>query len=633
MCGVVGTLIFDSCKDRVDDGLMERMRDTMIHRGPNGAGIWISSDQRVGLGHRRLSIVDLSTAAAQPMCNEDGSLWLSFNGEIYNHNEIRRMFEQVGKHRWKTDHSDSEMILHAFEDWGIQCIERFRGMFAFALWDNRKRELWLVRDRLGIKPLYYAIYNGRLSFASEIKALLIDPNIPREVNPNSLYHYLSFLTTPAPDTLFKGIHKLPAGHWLRVHENGKIEEHCYWDVWNYTTPLLSSSEDEIMEQLEQELRTSIHLHKESDVPVGVFLSGGIDSSTNAILHSHAQNSPINSFSIGYDGEYQSYQNELPYARQVARLVRSNHHEKILSQNDLLNFLPDLIRLQDEPIADPVCFPVYFLSKLARDNGVIVSQVGEGADELFCGYPLWKTMLGLQRLNDGPVPKLFKQLGLFGLRSFGLDESFRYEWLRRGVAGQPIFWGGAEGFTELQKNRLLNADYRKQINVETSWDVLAPIRRRFEEAAWDQSNLNWMTYIDIRLRLPELLLMRVDKMSMGASLEARVPFLDHKMVELVMSIPTKMKQGDGSLKYLLKKTVRGLIPNNIINRKKQGFGVPIHEWFRGKLGFEIKNELANFCRETGYFDQATVNRLIESGNSQQVWQLYNLALWWRTYILR
>lgn len=633
MCGITGLLSFSGSSNVVDQTLLRVMTSSLSHRGPDNSNFWISENQKIGLGHSRLSIIDLSSIATQPMSINNGNLCLSFNGEIYNHREIRTSLNKLHEWKWQTNHSDSEVILRSFEAWGIQCIERFRGMFAFALWDNNKRELWLVRDRLGIKPLYYVIHNGCLSFASEIKALLIDPNIPREVNPDSLYHYLSFLTTPVPDTLFKGIHKLPAGHWLRVQENGKIDEHCYWDVWNHTTPLLNSSESEIMEQLGQELQTSIHLHKESDVPVGVFLSGGVDSSINAILLSQAQNSPINSFSIGYDGEYQSYQNELPYARQVARLVRSNHHEKILSQNDLLNFLPDLIRLQDEPIADPVCFPVYFLSKLAHDNGVIVSQVGEGADELFCGYPLWKTMLGLQRLNDGPVPKLFKQLGLFGLRSFGLDESFRYEWLRRGVAGQPIFWGGAEGFTELQKNRLLNADYRKQINVETSWDVLAPIRRRFEEAAWDQSNLNWMTYIDIRLRLPELLLMRVDKMSMGASLEARVPFLDHKLVELVMSIPTKMKQGDGSLKYLLKKTVRGLIPNNIINRKKQGFGVPIHEWFRGKLGTEIKKELANFCRETGYFDQAAVNRLIESGNSQQVWQLYNLALWWRTYILR
>lgn len=633
MCGIVGKLVIGSSSAHVDPIQIENMCNAIALRGPDGSGTWISPDRRLGLGHRRLSIVDLSPAAAQPISNEDGSLWLTFNGEIYNHAEIRHTLEQTGRYRWKTDHSDSEAILHAFEEWGIECIERLRGMFAFALWDTKKRELWLVRDRLGIKPLYYAVYNGRLSFASEIKALLADPDLPREMNLEALYHYLSFLTTPAPDTLFKGVRKLSAGHWLRVHENGEIKESCYWDVWDHTKPLLSENESVLAERIQAALRESILLHKASDVPIGVFLSGGIDSSTNTVLFSEGYKSPVQTFSIGYEGEYKSYQNELNYARQVADLVGASHNERLLSVDELIDFLPEMVRLQDEPIADPVCFPVYFVSKLARDNGVIVCQVGEGADELFCGYPLWKIMLGLQRWNDLPVPQMFKRLGLAGLRLAGNDESFRYEWLRRGVAGQSVFWGGAEAFTDVQKNRLINPDFRKGIEVDTSWDVLAPIRQRFEAAAWDKSDLNWMTYVDLRLRLPELLLMRVDKMSMGVSLEARVPFLDHKFVELVMSIPTHMKLGDGTLKYLLKKSVRGLIPDSIIDRKKQGFGVPVHEWFMGKLGQRIKAELENFCRETGYFDHRAVKRLIDGGNAEQVWYLFNLALWWRTYIAR
>jgi asparagine synthase (glutamine-hydrolysing) len=633
MCGIVGLLAFLSSPSPVSADLLKRMRDAMTHRGPNSAGIWISPDWRVGLGHRRLSIVDLSDSAAQPICNESGSLWLSFNGEIYNHAEIRRSLEQTGRHRWKTDHSDSEVILHAFEEWGIQCIERFRGMFAIALWDARSRELWLIRDRLGVKPLYYSVHHGRLAFASEIKALLEDPEQSREVNPEALYHYLSFLATPAPQTLFDGIRKLPAGHWLRVRENGSIEERCYWDVWDHTTPLITASEGELHERIVGTLRDAVNLRKVSDVPVGVFLSGGVDSSTNTALFSEGEIQPVKTFSIGYEGEYQSYQNELQYARQMAEIVGADHHERLLTVDDLLDFLPTMVRLQDEPIADPVCFPVYYVSKLARDNGISVCQVGEGADELFSGYPLWKTMLDLQRWNDWPVPGFLKQLGLASLRALGRGESFSYEWLRRGAAGQPVFWGGAEAFTEAQKEGLLNPDFRRSIAVKSSWDALAPIRRRFESAAWDQSDLNWMTYLDLRLRLPELLLMRVDKMSMGVGLEARVPFLDHKFVELVMSIPTSMKLGDGNLKYLLKKSVRGLIPDNIIDRKKQGFGVPIYEWFVGKLGQRIKAELESFCRETGFFDRQAVKRLVEVGNPHQIWYLFNLALWWRTYIGR
>jgi asparagine synthase (glutamine-hydrolysing) len=272
-----------------------------------------------------------------------------------------------------------------------------------------------------------------------------------------------------------------------------------------------------------------------------------------------------------------------------------------------------------------------VSQLARDHGVVVCQVGEGADELFCGYPQWKTALDLQRWNEWPIPAFAKTLGLAGLRLAGKDQGFRYEWLRRGAAAEPVFWGGAEAFTEAQKSRLITPGYRKEISVSSSWEAMAPIRRRFDETAWEPTPLNWMTYVDLRMRLPELLLMRVDKMSMGVSLEARVPFLDHKLVELVMSIPTATKLGDGTLKYLLKKTVRGLIPDELIDRPKQGFGVPVYEWFFGKLGARTRDELHRFCRDTGFFDRAEVFRLIDSGNGPQAWYLLNFALWWRHHV--
>ena len=633
MCGVVGALAFANSGFRITVPYIERMRDTMFHRGPDGAGVWIAPDSRIGLGHRRLSILDLSEAAAQPMANADGSLLVSFNGEIYNHAAIRRELEQTGKYRWRTDHSDTEVILHAFAEWGIECIERFRGMFAFALWDARRRELWLVRDRIGVKPLYYSVHHGRIVFASEIKALLEDPDQVRAVHPEAFYHYLSFLTTPAPQTLFDGIRKLPPGTWLRVRDSGSIEERRYWDVWDRVEPLDSASESEILERLIASLRESVRLRKVSDVPVGVFLSGGIDSSTNTALFSEGETRPVRTFSIGYKEDHASYRNELDYARTMAARVGAEHRERLLDADELIDFLPTMARLQDEPIADPVCFPVYCVSKLARENGVIVCQVGEGADELFCGYPLWKTTLALQRWSDVPVPAALKRIGLAGLRLAGRDRSPRYEWLRRSAAGEPVFWSGAEAFTEAHKRRLIAPGFLGKIETRSSWEVLAPVRKRFDEAAWDRSSLNWMTYADLQLRLPELLLMRVDKMSMGVSLEARVPFLDHKFVELAMSIPTRIKTGDGGLKYLLKKAVRGLIPSELIDRPKQGFGVPISEWSFGRLGEIARAELDRFCRETGYFDRREVFRLIDAGSGPQIWYLLNFALWWRAYVAR
>lgn len=631
MCGVVGAFVFSKSRFQITHPYIERMRDVMAHRGPDGTGTWIDSVGRIGLGHRRLSILDLSEAAAQPMSSRDGSLWLSFNGEIYNHAEIRRDLESIGRRAWKTDHSDTEVILAAFEQWGIDCLERFRGMFAFALWDAKARELWLVRDRIGVKPMYYSIHHGRIVFASEIKALLEDPDQKRAVHPNAFYHYLSFLTTPAPQTLFEGIKKLPPGTWLRARESGEITERRYWDVWDRVQPLEDVGEDEIRARLLDSLRESVRLRKVSDVPVGVFLSGGIDSSTNTALFSEGEGRPVRTFSIGYKGDYASYQNELHYAREMAARVGADHHERLLSLEELIDFLPTMIHLQDEPIADPVCFPVYCVSKLARDDGVIVCQVGEGADELFCGYPQWQTALKLQRLDDLPVPRALKGMGLAGLNLAGAGDGFPYEWLRRGAVGQPVFWGGAEAFTESQKQRLIGPEMRRKISVASSWEAIAPIRKRFDEAAWDRSHLNWMTYVDLRMRLPELLLMRVDKMSMGVSLEARVPFLDHKFVELVMSIPTRVKLGDGGLKYLLKKTVRGLIPDRLIDRKKQGFGVPVYEWFFDRLGDMARIELERFCRETEFFDPAEVRRLLESRNRALTWYLLNFALWHRRYV--
>ena len=634
MCGIVGIFNFNN-EDKVNENLLVKMRDIMIHRGPDDFGLWISKDEKVGLAHRRLSIIDTSSKASQPMSNEDNSIFIVFNGEIYNHSEIRPELERLG-HRFKTDHSDTEVIVHAFEEWGIDCIQKFRGMFAFAIWDNNKKELYLVRDRIGIKPIYYTKKDGRVIFASEIKSILVDPKIKREVNSEGFYHFLSFLATPAPQTMFKDIFKLPAGCYLKIFKDGRSEITKYWDVFDYTKPLTNVSENEITERIISELRTSVKYRKISDVPVGVFLSGGIDSSTNLALFSEDSSEKINAFTIGYEGENATCENEFKYAKLMASIINTDYHEKILNVNDFINFFKTLIFHQDEPIADPVCFPVYAVSKLAKDNGVTVCQVGEGSDELFWGYPSWKTMLDLYNINSKKYLNLVKKIGLYSLKMIGREEKSYYEWLRRGLSNEPLFWGGIEIFFDNEKRNLLSDDLKKEFKNYSSFEAIRNIYENFLDKAWEKTPLAWMSYLDLNYRLPELLLMRVDKMSMAVSLEARVPFLDHKFVELAMSIPQDIKAKNGDLKYILKKAVKGIIPDAIINRKKQGFAVPIHEWFSQELGNFAFEKLKGFSKRTNYFNPKHIDNLITSVNSKKhtadrLWYLLNFVLWHEEWI--
>ncbi|MGA3224273.1 MAG: asparagine synthase (glutamine-hydrolyzing) [Acidobacteriaceae bacterium] len=631
MCGISGVLAFKNSNFEVTADYLARMRDTMVHRGPDGAGLWISPDRRLGLAHRRLSIIDLSNAASQPMSHGDGSLHIVFNGEIYNHAEVRRELEDLGHRRWKTDHSDTEVILHAFAEWGIDCLHKFRGMFAIALWDAKARRLWLIRDRIGIKPLYYSVHHGRITFASEIKALLQDPDQARAVNEEGLFHYLSFLTTPAPDTLFAGIHKLPPGTFLTIDADGQSRQERYWEVLEHTTLLTGVPEEEIAERLLAELRTSVALRTVSDVPVGVFLSGGIDSSTNAALFSECATDQVKTFSVGYDKNYRGCQSELPRASQFAASIGATHHERVLTQQDFLDFLPRLVYLQDEPIADPVCMPVYFLSQLARDNGIVVAQAGEGSDELFWGYEHWKRILKLVRWNGYPVPHAARRVGLLGLSVLGKSRGSAYELLWRANLGLPVFWGGSDAFSQRAKLDVLSPRLRRRFRNESSWQAIRPIHERFTQHAWEQTPVKWMTYLDLNLRLPELLLMRLDKMGMGASLEARVPFLDHKFVQLAMSIPEQVITKESESKHILKKAVRGLIPDDIIDRQKQGFGVPVQEWFLGQSGEFARRELTEFSDKTDFLDHAAVMNLIQSRRGSNAWLLLNFALWWKEFI--
>jgi asparagine synthase (glutamine-hydrolysing) len=454
--------------------------------------------------------------------------------------------------------------------------------------------------------------------------------MPRRVSPEAVFHYLSFLAAPAPLTFFEGISKLAPGTWMRVGFDGTMQERRYWDAWDAVRPLTDVSDADIAAQLLDELRTAVRYRQVSDVPVGVFLSGGIDSSTNTALFSDRKG-PVQTFSIGYDADYASYRSELPYAERMAAFVGAAHHVRRLTVDDLLDFVPRMVYHQDEPIGDVVCVPLYYVSKLARDHGVIVCQVGEGADELFCGYPMWKAHLRLAGLDALPVPRLAKCGLMAALRAGGREERYVYECLRRSTAGEPLFWGGAEGLTHVEKQRVMGAALRSRFGGVSSADALLPIRKRFESSAWEQTPLHWMTYLDLNLRLPELLLMRVDKMTMATSLEGRVPFLDHRFVEFALSIPTKVKLRNGELKYILKQAVRGVIPDDLIDRRKQGFGVPLQDWLFDRLGDSVRRTLDRFCRETDLLDGDEVRRYIDRGKGSKVWQLYNLALWHQQFI--
>ena len=603
------------------------MRDSMIHRGPDDSGLYISPDRTVGLGHRRLSIIDLSAAGRQPMSDDQRRFWITFNGEIYNFAELRRDLEADGVAF--QSRSDTEVLIYLYKKHGKEMLHLLRGMFAFAIYDQQQRTLFLARDRMGVKPLYYFNVNGTFGFASEIKALLASGKIMRAVDPTALYHYLSFLTTPGPQTLFDGIFKLAAAHRMMVTSDGDVDIECWWSP--LTPRRAAVKEDEHIENIRGLLRESIRYRMVSDVPFGVFLSGGIDSSTNVALMAEMMDRPVETFSIAFKDE--ARYNEFPYARKIVDSFNTNHHEIEIGMRDLLDFLPQLIYHQDEPIADPVCIPVYYVAKLAKENGVTVCQVDEGSDKLFCEYPHWSFILGLERWRRmySIIPQPLRRLAWFFARQLEDSSSGRLEYIRRASHDEPIFWGGAEAFYEPAKRALLGASLTSKTNGTSSAAVISGYFREFLQASDNRDPLNWMTFIDLKLRLPELLLMRVDKMTMATSVEARVPFLDHKLVEYVMSIPQTDKVPGLSPKYLLKKAVSGIIPSEIINRPKQGFGVPVAEWFQLELGDQIRQKLARFSRTQPYLNADEVSRLLSRPSGALPWYLFNFALWHETWI--
>ncbi|MDD5757803.1 MAG: asparagine synthase (glutamine-hydrolyzing), partial [Desulfobulbaceae bacterium] len=389
MCGLVGS--FEPTNGRTcSDETLTIMRDRMIHRGPDGGGLWRARDGRCVLGHRRLSIIDLSSAAHQPMANDSGTVVLSFNGEIYNHAELRRELKSLGKYSWVTDHSDTEVLLHAYEEWGLDCVKRLIGMFAFAVYDARNQErpiLHLVRDRVGKKPLYISRANtGEWLFASEIRALMAHPAMTPEMDLTAFWHYLTFIVAPAPLTMFRGVFKIPAGWAVSIDHHGTAQAFQYWDCQPDAKNVFRTkdlSETEATAELTHLLKQAVQRRMVSDVPFGVLLSGGVDSSLNVALMAELMDRPVSTFTIGYEGEEDT--NEFKFAKRVSERYKTEHHEALINQRDAQEFLPKLVELQDEPIADNVCIPLYFLARLVKQSGTTVVQVGEGADENFLGY--------------------------------------------------------------------------------------------------------------------------------------------------------------------------------------------------------------------------------------------------------
>ncbi len=628
MGGIAGALVFERSSFELDEPYLEQMARPIIHRG---AASWlrVADDKKFGLV--QLGRAGGGAEAAPPAASRKGGrLWVACDGEIYNRAFIAEEIEKSGGRSFSGGCSAAEVILSAYEQWGACCLEKFRGAYAFALWDGAERELLLVRDPLGLKPLYYSIHHGRITFASEIKALLQDPGQLREVDELALFHYLSFLISPAPQTMFKGIKKLPSARELKVSAEGSMVERPYWDAWDKRISLGNLSEKEIAAMVLDELRRVALMQKPEGEAAGVFLSGGLDSSILTALLTEDGRGPVRSFTVGYEGGGNSFDNEFLYARIMAEAKGTEHHECFIDEGKLVSFIPRMIRLQDEPIADPACVPTYYLAGLAAENDTFDCQVGEGADELFWGYPSWRTFYRLEKLNRLPIPRILKGAGLRGLELLGRDETCYHEWLRRGIEGLPLYWS-MEAYTDRQKERLFSPRLRREFKGYSAWEALQPLYRRFEEKAWEKTVPNWMTYLDLNLRLPELQLMRLDKMTAACGVEARAPFLDPLFVTLALSIPQKMKVKEGQLKYILKKAVQGLLPPRLVKRKKQGLALPVTEWFYDYLDPVIRRAMNELNKQSDYFDGAETERIIEEGRAQKAWYLMNFALWWQEYI--
>jgi asparagine synthase (glutamine-hydrolysing) len=619
MCGIVGIIGSTERPAALED--VRRMCAAIVHRGPDDEGVYLGNNGRVGLGMRRLSIIDIETGH-QPVRNEDGSVWVVFNGEIYNFRELRRELEGRG-HTFYTA-TDTEVIVHLYEDYGTRCVEHLRGMFAFALWDDRRETLLLARDRLGIKPLYYAEAGGRLLFASELKAILQMPDVERTLDWNAAGHLFSFLSTPPAQSIIAGVRKLEPGHILIAPLGEKPRVHRYWDV--RFEPDHGRSEEFFIERLRELLEESVKLHLVSDVPLGAFLSGGIDSSAVVAGMARLTSSPVKTFSIGFaDQDY----NELGHARLVAERFGTDHHELVL-QPDALGIVEDLAWHLDEPFGDSSAIPTYMVSKLAAGHVKVVLS-GDGGDELFAGYDKYLVeQQERQRFLPAPVRSA---LGVIGR---AMPDGMKGRNLLRHLAltGPERYLDAVTLFRREEQQQLLRPEAFEQL---ANADHAAGYGRSIARA-----NGNWLSavqYWDLKGYLPLDILTKVDRMSMAHSIETRVPLLDHKVVEFAATIPPDLLLRHGTTKYIFKRAMEGILPDSILNRPKHGFGVPLGRWFRGQLGNFVRDLLlSERSRRRGILNPAYVERLIrlhEQGRplDLQLWTLISFELWCRTFLDR
>ncbi len=639
MCGIVGIL---ASNDRpVDETILRQMCATLVHRGPDDAGYYVStshatgfdssvhSGAAVGFGMRRLAIIDLATGK-QPIHNEDQTVWVVLNGEIYNYPELRREMEAKG-HSFYTQ-SDTEAIVHAYEEYGVDVPKHLRGMFAFALWDAREQRLLLARDRVGKKPLLYTVVGDKLIFASEFQALLSHPEVSRDINFEALDSYMSFMCVPAPQTAFTAIKKLEPGHVL-VWQNGAVESTSYWSL--DFSKKITVSEEEAGEQAVELLREAVRVRLMSDVPLGAFLSGGIDSSAIVALMTELSAERVKTFSIGFEEQDFS---EIRHARRIAQLLGTEHHEFVVKP-DALEVLPVLVRHYGEPYADSSALPTYYLSKMTREH-VTVALSGDGGDECFAGYERYTAMRIAEGYNH--LPRVLKRRVLDpAIATLPAASATRspYGRVRRllGVMGQ----GRTErylnlicAFSEEMKAQLYTREFRGRTAAASPLSYMRP---------WFSGNgevdiVDRLMMADTSNYLPNDLLVKVDIASMAVSLEARAPFLDHKVMEFAASLPARHKLRGLTTKFILKRALRGLLPDETLSRRKMGFGVPISHWFRGELNeFLSDTILSDNALGRGYFMPDVVRRLVDQhargrrDYAPQLWTLLMLELWHREFI--
>jgi asparagine synthase (glutamine-hydrolysing) len=630
MCGIAGIVAIDRLAP-ADQARAAAMNAVLAYRGPDGAGL--QTDHLAVLAHRRLSIVDLA-GGAQPLSNEDGTIWITFNGEIYNHADVRRELESAG-HQYRT-RSDTETIVHAYEQWGDDCVHKFRGMFAFGIWDSRKRRLLLVRDRLGVKPLYWALAAGRLLFASEIKAILESGLLAPEPNHQVLSEMLATRYVSSAETCFTGIRKLLPGHRL-VFERGRVSVTKYWDLpLDGPDPdLVRTSDRELIERFGSLLRESVRLRLMSDVPLGMFLSGGLDSSAIAALMAREMSRPVETFSVGFADRAFS---ELQYAREVATAIGAIGHEVVINEADFFGALPRLIWHEDEPIGHPSSVPLHFVSALAGKH-VKVVLTGEGSDELLAGYgkyprtllnwragALWESSVPAavrSMVATSIVPRLPRSIGRYAVRSFLAMPRQPAAMFLDNFAAMPM---------RIQRELLEPAVFGDRVHP------YAPSLEYFDHSNGGTTVLGRLLYTDIKTYLVELL-MKQDQMSMSASIESRVPFLDHVLVEFVTRLPDRLKLHGFTTKWILREAVRGLLPESILNRRKMGFPVPFSTWMRDAAWNDIARDvlLDKRSRERGIVNSPAVAQLLDAHRRRQrdvgdaIWALLNLELWYRTFI--